>query len=201
MSTSPTTRAARAEETTARLIATARRAFAAHGYGAVSLDALAAEAGVTRGALHHHFTNKAGLFEAVLRDIDSEIGAQIDAKCSTQPDHWIAFRQSFHTYLDIATRPDHARILFQDAPAVLGAKAFDILADSGLAETMDRLRMLIADGRVRAPDAAALAHLLNGATLNLAFWVAEAALAENRAVLAHATLARMFDGFGPPAPD
>lgn len=197
MSISPMTRAARAEETTTRLVAVARRAFATQGYAAVSLDALAAEAGVTRGALHHHFTNKAGLFEVVLRQIDREMAAEIDAGCAGEGDHWTAFRASFHTYLDIATRPDRARILFQDGPAVLGAKAFDILIDSGLAETMDWLRMLIAEGRVNAPDAAALAHLLNGATLNLAFWVAGAPAGEDRSAIAHVTLARMFDGFGP----
>jgi AcrR family transcriptional regulator len=195
-----TLRAARARETTARLIAVARRAFAAQGYAAVSLDALAAEAGVTRGALHHHFTNKAGLFEAVLRQIDAEMAAEIDAHCAGKTDHWAAFRASFHCYLDIATRPDRARILFQDGPAVLGSKAYDILVDSGLSETMEWLHMLIADGRVRAPDAAALAHLLNGATLNLAFWVAGAPEGEDRANVAHATLARLFDGFGPPQP-
>jgi AcrR family transcriptional regulator len=193
-------RAARSTETTARLIAVARKAFAAQGYGAVSLDALAAEAGVTRGALHHHFTNKAGLFEAVLRQIDTEMAAEIEARCGGEADHWTAFRNSFHCYLDIATSPDHARILFQDGPAVLGTKAFDILVDSGLSDTMDWLRMLIADGRVTAPDAEALAHLLNGATLNLAFWVAGAPSGEDRAAVAHATLSRLFDGFGPPAP-
>ena len=192
-----TTRAARAEDTAARLIAVARRAFAAQGYGAVSLDALAAEAGVTRGALHHHFTNKAGLFEAVLRQIDAEMAAEIDAELCGITDPWTAFRQGFHRYLDIATRPDRARILFQDAPAVLGNTAFDILIDSGLADTMDRLRELMAEGRVRAPDAEPLAHLLHGATYNLAFWMTGAPGQQDRGPVAHATLARLFDGFGP----
>jgi AcrR family transcriptional regulator len=53
MSTAPKTRAAQAHETTERILAVARSAFAATGAAHVSLDAVALQAGVTRGALHH----------------------------------------------------------------------------------------------------------------------------------------------------
>ncbi|MES2145676.1 MAG: helix-turn-helix domain-containing protein, partial [Pseudomonadota bacterium] len=100
MSIAAKSRAEMAQDTTDRLIAVARHAFASDGFAAVSLDAVAAEAGVTRGALHHHFTNKAGLLEAVLRRIDAEIGAEIDLIWDATPDPWSAFQACFHTYLD-----------------------------------------------------------------------------------------------------
>ncbi len=193
MSNTPTPRAQTARATTERLIAVAHRSFADHGFAAVSLDALAAEAGVTRGALHHHFGNKAGLFEAVLRRIDAEIGAEMQAAWQTTPDAWEGFLACFHVYLDGGLRPDRRRILFQDAPAVLGMKAVDILMASGLGEMLADLQGFIDSGRIHAPDAEALAHLLNGATINLAFWAAEGEAGEGRRERAHATLAALFD--------
>ena len=194
MSNARKTRAEAAQETTDRLIAVAHRAFAERGFAEVSLDALAAEAGVTRGALHHHFGNKAGLFEAVLRRIDAEIAAEMQAEWESAPDAWASFRACFHIYLDAVLRPDRCRILFQDAPAVLGLKSVDILMESGFGEMVEDLRQLIAAGRIRAPDAEALGHLLNGATINLAFWAAEGDAAENRPLRAHAALTALFDG-------
>lgn len=180
-----------AQDTTDRLIAVARASFAQHGFAAVSLDALAAEAGVTRGALHHHFTNKVGLFEAVLRQIDAEIGVEIDRIWDSTLDPWLGFQACFHAYLDAVLRRDLRRIVFQDAPAVLGAKAFSILLDSGLAEVIAALSDMIRDGRLAGSDPAALAHLVNGATVNLAFWAAED---ESRRVTAHETLSLIFRG-------
>jgi AcrR family transcriptional regulator len=193
MSTKRKTRAEAAIATTDRLIATAHQAFATRGFAEVSLDALAAEAGVTRGALHHHFTNKAGLFEAVLRRIDAEIAAEMQAVGDAAADPWDGFRACFHTYLDAVLRPDRCRILFQDAPAVLGMKSVDILMESGFGSMVEDLQLFIATDRIRAPDAEALGHLLNGASINLAFWAAEGEPGENRRQRAHATLAALFE--------
>jgi AcrR family transcriptional regulator len=191
MSITTKSRAEMAQETTDRLIAVARNTFATEGFAAVSLDAVAAEAGVTRGALHHHFTNKAGLFEAVLRRIDAEIGVEIDRVWEATPDPWAGFQACFHTYLDAILRPDRRRIVLQDAPAVLGNKAYEILFGSGLADVVGALSDLISSGRVHPADPVALAHLVNGATDNLAFWAAED---ETRRATAHQTLSLLFRG-------
>lgn len=193
MSTDRKSRAQAAQETTDRLIAVAHRAFAERGFAEVSLDALAAEAGVTRGALHHHFGNKAGLFEAVLRRIDAQIGAEIDAAAAVADGDWTVFRRCLHVYLDGVLRPDRCRILFQDAPAVLGMKSVDILMESGFSEMVADIQQLIDRGTLSAPDAEALGHLLNGATINLAFWAAEAPPGQDRRTRAHAALANLLD--------
>ena len=192
MSITDRTRAATAQGTADRRMTVAQAAFARVGFAAVSLDALAAEAGVTRGALHHRFGNKAGLFEAVLRRIVAGIGAEIAAIDAATPDPWAAFCACFHGYLDAVLRPDRARILFQDAPAVLGVQSMDILLDDGFGELVADIRGHIDSGRIAPADPEALAHLLNGATLNLAFWAAEGPPDEDRANRAHATLAMVF---------
>lgn len=188
-----TTRSDSAERTSARLIATARRAFAEQGFAQVSLDALAAEAGVTRGALHHHFTNKAGLFEAVLRAVDAEIGAELDRIHDREPDPWQGFRASFHAYLDLALRPDRRRILFHDAPAVLGTRALEILMNSGFATIVSDLRRLIDDGRIRPIQPEALAHTLNGAVMAQVIWLSDGD-DPDRTKAAHDALDALFDG-------
>lgn len=185
------TRAAMIATTTATLVATARRAFAEQGFAAVSLDALAAQAGMTRGAVHHHFGNKAGLFEAVFRAIDAEIGAEIDRAWNAQPDDWSSFRACFHSYLDASVRPDRCRILFEDGPAVLGARAHDILIDSGLSDVIAALDRLIRAGIIAGTDAEGMAHALNGASVNLAFWMAGDPARRARA---HAAMDALFDG-------
>lgn len=192
------TRSARsetAERTAARLIATARHAFAEQGFAQVSLEALAAEAGVTRGALHHHFTNKAGLFEAVLRAVDAEIGAELDRIHDREPDLWQGFRACFHAYLVLALRPDRRRILFHDAPAVLGSRALDILMNSGFATIVADLRRLIENGRIRQIPPEALAHTLNGAVMAQVMWLSGLEGDDpTRLAAAHDALDAIFDG-------
>jgi AcrR family transcriptional regulator len=189
------TRAEAAEQTAARLVATARRAFAERGFAQVSLDALAAEAGVTRGALHHHFTNKAGLFEAVLRAVDAEIGHELDRLYEAEQDRWEALRCCFHAYLDLALQPDRRRILFLDAPAVLGTRAIEILMASGFGPMVEDLALLVAQGRIRAIHPEAVAQVLNGAVMAQVMWLAGSKSDDaNRLAAAHAALDAVFDG-------
>jgi AcrR family transcriptional regulator len=182
------------EETTARLLSVARKSFAEHGFAETSLDALAAEAGLTRGAVHHHFGNKTGLFEAVLRRVDSEIDAALDAEWDAEPDKWLAFRKCYARYLDEALDASRRRILFEDAYSVLGGRAYEILMDEGLGDLIEDLRALIADGRVAPVDPEALAQLLNGAVSNLAWWAATAPEGDDRLPRAHRTLALILEG-------
>ncbi len=198
MSTDRKSRAETAAETAARLILVAAPAFARQGFAAVSLDHLAAEAGVTRGALHHHFVNKAGLFEAVLREVVARLGQKLDTKWEDETgagaDRWTAFRHCIHFYLDQALQPDHRRILFHDGPSVLGVQAFDIVMDHGFGTMVEDLRGLVGSGLIPTVDPLALAHLINGAVVNLAIWAAEAEPGEDRLAQAHTALAAMFDG-------
>jgi AcrR family transcriptional regulator len=75
-------RAAAAEVTRARLIDAAISRFAADGVGA-SFDAVAADVGVTKGALYHHFGSKEGLVEAVYKEAIRRHAARVVAASST----------------------------------------------------------------------------------------------------------------------
>ena len=65
------------EQVRLRLLQSARRLALENGLGAVSIEVVAAEAGVTKGGLFHHFPNKKALIDAVfqhmLRDFEADL--------------------------------------------------------------------------------------------------------------------------------
>lgn len=85
-------RAEMIEETRAKLIEAARRAFADNGYAGASMDELTASAGLTRGALYHHFGDKKGLLAAVVQQIDDEMNLRLGAILAAGEDLWSGFR-------------------------------------------------------------------------------------------------------------
>lgn len=169
------TRRSRAEmihETTEKLLAEARRSFTEVGYGATSMDALCSAAGLTRGALYHHFGGKEGLFEAVVRRIDAEIVRKIKAVYRTLDDPWDAFREGCLTYIRSALEPDVSRILLQEAPAVLGERARQLDAEGSVGPITETLKGLMENDTIVRTDPEALARMLNGAMLDAALWIA-----------------------------
>ena len=69
------TQAERRESTRAALIAAGRELFAARGFAAVGTEEIVRAAGVTRGALYHHFDGKRELLAAIYEQIEGEIAA------------------------------------------------------------------------------------------------------------------------------
>ena len=110
------------EATRAALIAEARAQFGAAGYAKAELGRIAAAAGVTTGAIYHHFASKAGLFQAVAEDLEMEALEAAAAVEATDPLHRL--RLGFDVMLELASRPDVHRILFIEAPQVLGPEAW-----------------------------------------------------------------------------
>lgn len=160
------------EETRAKLIEAARRAFAEKGYNAASMDDLTAEAGLTRGALYHNFGDKKGLLQAVIDQIDAEILVQMRAAGQQFESKWHAFLAEAITYIEMSLEPEVQRIMLLDGPAVLGDPSLWPNQTACLRTTADRLSALIAEGTVKPMDTEAAAHLVNGAALNAALWIA-----------------------------
>ena len=169
------TRAEMMEETRAKLVATARNAFAAQGYAHTSMDDLTGEAGLTRGALYHHFGGKEGLLVAVIEQIEAEVGTQLDAVSQAAPTLWDGFCQRCHTYLELALEPEIQRIMLLDGPSVLGDPSQWPSQNKCLQSTRSTIEQLIDNGTVKPVDPEAAAMLLNGAALNAALWLASSA--------------------------
>lgn len=184
----------RIAETRAKLVAAARKAFAAQGYAATSMDGLCAAAGLTRGALYHHFGGKEGMLEAVVVQIDGEIGARLDTLHASIPDPWDAFQGCCLGYLDMALEPEIQRIVLRDAAAVLGQRFRDIDAMSAIDGMARALEGLMVAGRIRRADPEALARLLNGAMIDAALWIAASPEPEDALAQSHAALKAILDG-------
>jgi AcrR family transcriptional regulator len=180
--------------TTAKLVAAARAAFRTEGYAAASMDALCAEAGVTRGALYHHFGGKEGLLEAVVRQIDAEIGARLDAEEARHGDPWEAFRACCHLWLEQALDPEVQRIYLLDAAAVIGPRLREMDETQAIAPIRDSLSELMALGRVTRTDPDALARMINGALCEAAMWVAASPRPDEALQRAHAATDTLLRG-------
>ena len=160
------------EETRALLLATARKVFSERGYADTSMDELTAQAGLTRGALYHHFGDKKGLLLAVVAQIDAEMDERLQTISDSADDRWQGFRSRCRAYLEMALEPEIVRIVLRDARAVLGGASPD--SQRQCIESMQRLiAELIAQGIVADACPRALASLIYGSLAEAAFWIAE----------------------------
>lgn len=157
----PTSRADRADATRAALIATGRRLFAARGYTAVPAEEVVREAGVTRGALYHHFHDKRDLFAAVLEQVEGELMEAIAKQALAQPDAVSELRVGCSAWLDACLDPEVQRIVLRDAPSVLGWEEWRALGHRyGLGLLRAALDAGMESGALRSQPSAPLAHVL-----------------------------------------
>jgi AcrR family transcriptional regulator len=139
------------------------------------MDDFTAEAGLTRGALYHHFGDKKGLFKAVVRQIDAEIASRLAVIAAAAKTRWDGFVEENIGYIEMALDPDCQRILLRDSPAVLGDPSAWPSADGCIAGLRASLLRLQADGVVRGDiDADAAARLVSGGATDAALWIAQA---------------------------
>jgi AcrR family transcriptional regulator len=153
----------RSETTVAALVAAARGLFANDGYAATSLDAVASTAGVTKGALYHHFAGKRELFRAVYEHEQQRLVAAIGEAYARKADPWDAFEAGCRAFIESSLDPGLQRITLLDAPGVLGWEAIREIESPALALTEVGIERAMDAGRLprRAPQP--LAHLLFGA--------------------------------------
>ena len=155
-------------ELTARAVrASAFGLFAEHGYAEVGLERVAEQAGVTRGAVYHHYGSKVGLFTAVVADAQAIVARSVaDA---APDDGWPALEAGSVAFMRAVVDPAVRRILLVDGPAVLGWGVWRELdaahAGRQLAEGLGALDDL-------AVEPAAATALLNGAMNEAALWIA-----------------------------
>ena len=136
-------------ETRAKLVSAARHAFGTVGYTEASMDDFTAAAGLTRGALYHHFGDKKGLLQAVIAEIDAEMAVRIREVAEKAPTRWQRFVDECTSYIEMALEPEIQRIMFRDGPAVLGDPSQWPNANACEASTAENLTRLQERGRGR----------------------------------------------------
>lgn len=171
----PSRKVQQAEATRAALIAAARRLFGDRGYAAIGTEEIVRAAGVTRGALYHHFGGKRDLLEAVYRQVEEEVTRRVAEVAlgagSSSPVE--AMRAGVAVFIDACAEPEVQRIVLLDAPAVLGWDRWrEIAASYGLGLIEASLSAAIEAGEIEPQPVRPLAHVLMGALDEAAMLVA-----------------------------
>lgn len=167
--------AERTRATQEALIAAARKLFTERGYENVGTEEIVRAAGVTRGALYHHFGDKASLLQAVYERIEAEstervarivLGSELHSPLE-------AMKAGVEAFLDECAKPELRQIALHDAPAVLGWDRWrEIGAANGLGLIEASLAAAIEAEEMRPLPVKSLAHLLLGALDEAAMLIA-----------------------------
>ncbi len=172
------TQAERSEATRAALLAAARDLFAEYGYAGASSEAIVATAGVSRGALQHHFVDKRSLFTAVYEQVESEVvTATAEAGMAVgHGDPLEVLRAGCHAYLDAVLDPAVQRICAIDGPAVLSPDVRTAITDRyALGLVRETVQQAIDQGEIAVTPIEPLTRMLLAAVVAAAQFVATAA--------------------------
>jgi AcrR family transcriptional regulator len=198
----PRTKAAQREATVAALISAARALFAEKGYAGVGTEEIVQRAGVTRGALYHHFKGgKEDLFHAVLVQVSAETTQRVLAKADAAGDPWETLMVGVDAFLDASAIPEVQQIMLIDGPSVLGWDVWRA-ADGEFALTAMQqvLQHAMDTGRMVSQPARPLAHVLLGAIDEAAMVVARSEDPEAARAEMGRTVRRLLEGLRGPVP-
>jgi len=154
----------RRTDTQRALVSAARSLFASKGYAGTSTPEIATAAGVTRGALYHHYADKLALFETVVEQEHALLALAINAATAGDeaPGPVKALVLGGDAFLDAMQDPGRRQILLVDAPAVLGRATLDgINARFGLRTLIAGVGAAVEDKAIKTLPVLPLAHLLN----------------------------------------
>jgi len=190
-------RVVQGEETRAALLTAARELFGGAGYAATSLDEVAARAGVTKGALYHHFRGKADLFLAVYEQVKREISDQV-VVVFLEPDPWHALTAGCQLMMDAQLDAAVRRIALHDARSVLDWDAVHAVETRyGAVGLRGVLRRAMRAGAIEPQPLRPLSLLLSGAIAEACFYVADADDQAAARAEAGALVLRLLQGLRP----
>jgi AcrR family transcriptional regulator len=156
-------RVAQGEETKAALLDAARALFGDNGYAATSLEEVVARAGVTKGALYHHFGGKTQLFQAVYEQVKRELSDQV-VQVFLLPDPWQALTEGSRLMIEAQLDPAVRRIALHDARSVLDWEQIrGVETRYGTVGLRGVLRRAVRVGAIDPQPLRPLALLLSGA--------------------------------------
>ncbi len=157
------------------LLDAGRELFAERGFSGAGQEEIVERAGVTRGALAHHFATKQGLFRAVVESVETELAGYIGAAAMLGDGPMEHLRLGCLAFLDAALDPAVRRIVLLDAPAVLGWQAWrDLESTYGLGLVTEALEHCMEAGVMARRPVQPLAHIVLAALNEAAMLVANA---------------------------
>lgn len=166
----PRASAADAAATAARVLDAAERRFVERGFDAASVDEIANDARVTRGAVYHHYASKPGLFLTVVQRKQQQVADAVVAAADAAHSPADSLRLGSHAFLDAITARGAARVLLIDAPRAMG---WDAWRRADAAASGAHLREALVAAGVATSDVDATAALLSGSMNEAALWLSE----------------------------
>lgn len=152
----------RSEETRTTLKRAARQLFLENGYANTATPQIVAAAGVTRGALYHHFADKRDLFRAIIEDECRDVATEIEKGSLAAPTALAALKQGAAGFIDAMTRSGRTRLVLIDAPAVLGPETVTAIEDGHARKSLaEGLAQAMKTGEMRRLPLVPLVELLS----------------------------------------
>jgi len=151
----------------------ARELFMDRDYAEVSTAEILARAGVSRGALYHHFSSKRELYRAVWRDSESRLIERLGDAATGAGTPFEALGLAFGAYLDEAvSNREMRRIGLLQSRTVLGWEEWrQGISDLGLAAMAGGVQAAIDARQMRPTDVESAAHLLLAALIESALLI------------------------------
>jgi AcrR family transcriptional regulator len=168
------TQSERRAHTRAALIAAGRTLFSERGFAGAGREDIVEHAGLTRGALYHHFASKEDLFAAVYEEVERDLCDAVIVAAAGSSDPVEGLRLGAFAFLDAAATPDVRRIVLLDGPAVLSPEVqHEIAQRYGLGLVREALRAADAAGRLVVGPVDLLAPVLLAALHEAATSIAD----------------------------
>jgi AcrR family transcriptional regulator len=164
-----TTQAERLRATRATIVKAATKLFGRQGYGATSVDDVAAAAGVAKGAVYHHFASKDRLFETVLESMTADLANDVMKKIGSAKDVWDSIAVATEAYFELVSTGAAAQVILKDGPAVLGWQRWREIDAAHFGAGMPTvLEAAMREGLIETQPVEPLVHLLLGAATEAA---------------------------------
>ncbi|OLZ54846.1 TetR/AcrR family transcriptional regulator [Amycolatopsis keratiniphila] len=163
-----------AEHTRQALFDTGLRLFAEREYASLSAEELVRAAGLTRGALYHHFDGKRGLFEAVVDELEHQAADRIRTAIASSEDPVERTERGVTEFLAVCAEPRYRHVVLLQGPIALGWRRWRELDQKHLSGLVDdTVQAMLATSRIRPHPARLVAAAFYGALTELALVVAE----------------------------
>ena len=174
----------------------ARELFETRGFVSASAEEIVAAAGVTRGALYHHYAGKEGVFEVVAEAAMKRLHDNIVRAAGNATDPVQGLKLGARRFLELSSAPRIQRLLFIDAPVVLGWQRWrELDTRYGLGLLLRAIEAAVAQRRMRVASPEMLAHLLLSAMIESSMLIANSPRKSSARAEAEELIERLIDAF------
>ena len=194
--TQGSTRRDRNAEATRQVIMQAgRELFATQPYSGITGLQICVRAGVTRGALQHHFGSKLGLFMAVFDSLQGDGVSRVTDALADHDDPWEQARAAIVVLVDVYTDAEYQAVVLKEAPAAVGWQRWrERYRDNFAGVISELIGSFVAAGLIKHSPVM-LTATMHGALTELSFEIARSNDPPHTRTLALALLDEMMSKF------